>query len=87
MGTKRRFDVADLAALLGKIGFRIERTHEINKIGAVGWWFSSRVLHRSRISRPSLKLWDKSVWLLRRIDAILPWHGLSLVVVARYTGK
>jgi 2-polyprenyl-3-methyl-5-hydroxy-6-metoxy-1,4-benzoquinol methylase len=87
MGTKRRFDEADLAALLGQIAFRIEQTHEINKIGAVGWWFSSRVLHRSRISRPSLKLWDKSVWLLRRIDAILPWHGLSLVVVARYTGK
>ena len=87
MGIKRRFDEADLAAMLAKIGFRIEQTHEINKIGAVGWWFSSRVLHRSRISRPGLKLWDKSVWLLRRIDPILPWHGLSLVVVARYTGK
>jgi glycosyltransferase involved in cell wall biosynthesis len=87
MGTKRRFDVEDLAALLGKIGFRIEQQRQINKIGAAGWWFSSRVLHRSRISRPGLKLWDKSVWLLRRIDPILPWRGLSLVVVARYTGK
>jgi hypothetical protein len=87
MGTKRRFDAADLAAMLGQLGFRIEQEHQINKIGAVGWWFSSRVLHRSRISRPALKLWDKSVWLLRRIDAILPWPGLSLVVVARYTGK
>jgi glycosyltransferase involved in cell wall biosynthesis len=87
MGTKRRFDASDLAAMLGKLGFRIEQEHQINKIGAVGWWFSSRVLHRSRISRPALKLWDKSVWLLRRIDAILPWRGLSLVVVARYTGK
>ena len=87
MGTKRRFDVQDLAAMLGKMGFRIEQERQINKIGTVGWWFSSRVLHRSRISRPGLKLWDKSVWLLRRIDPILPWRGLSLVVVARYTGK
>jgi len=87
MGTKRRFDVDDLAAMLGKIGFRIEQQRQINKIGAVGWLFSSRVLHRSRISRPGLKLWDKSVWLLRRIDVLLPWRGLSLVVVARYTGK
>src|SRR6202167_5134940 len=87
MGTKRRFDAADLAAMLGKLGFRIEQEHQVNKIGAAGGWFSSRVLHRSRISRPALKLWDKSVWLLRRIDAILPWRGLSLVVVARYTGK
>jgi glycosyltransferase involved in cell wall biosynthesis len=86
MGTKRRFDAQDLAGMLGKFGFQIQQKHQINKIGAAGWWFSSRVLHRSRISRPGLKLWDKSVWLLRRIDAILPWPGLSLVVVARYTG-
>ena len=66
MGTKRRFDAADLAAMLAKMGFRIEQEHQINKIGAAGWWFSSRVLHRSRISRPALKLWDKSVWLLRQ---------------------
>jgi hypothetical protein len=87
MGTKRRFDAMDLAAMLGKLGFRIEQQHQVNKIGSAGWWFSSRVLHRPRISRPALKLWDKSVWLLRRIDAILPWQGLSLVVVARYTEK
>jgi glycosyltransferase involved in cell wall biosynthesis len=87
MGHKRRFDAEGLAAMLGKIGFRIEQERQINKLGAAGWWFSSRVLHRARMSRPGLKLWDKSVWLLRRIDPILPWRGLSIVVVARYTGK
>jgi glycosyltransferase involved in cell wall biosynthesis len=87
MGHKRRFDAAEMAAMLSELGFRVEQEHQINKIGALGWWFSSRVLHRSRISRPALKLWDKSVWLLRRIDALLPWRGLSLVVAARYTGK
>ncbi len=87
LGNKRRFDAPAMAAMLSDLGFRIEREHQINKIGALGWWFSSRVLHRDRISRPALKLWDKSVWLLRRIDALLPWRGLSLVVVARYTGN
>jgi glycosyltransferase involved in cell wall biosynthesis len=87
MGTKRRFDIEDLAGMLGSIGFQISQKHQVNKIGSAGWWFSSRILHRPRISRPALKLWDKSVWLLRRIDAILPWQGLSLVVVARYTEK
>jgi glycosyltransferase involved in cell wall biosynthesis len=87
MGTKRRFDAAEMGAMLAELGLTVEQEHQINKIGALGWWFSSRVLHRSRISRPALKLWDKSVWLLRRIDALLPWQGLSLVVVARYTGK
>jgi glycosyltransferase involved in cell wall biosynthesis len=87
MGHKRRFDAAEMAATLADLGFHVEQEHQVNKIGALGWWFSSRVLHRSRISRPALKLWDKSVWLLRRIDALLPWQGLSLVVVARYNGK
>jgi glycosyltransferase involved in cell wall biosynthesis len=87
MGHKRRFDAPEMAAMLAGLGLRVEHQHQINKIGALGWWFSSRVLHRKRISRPALKLWDKSVWLLRRIDALLPWRGLSLVVVARYTEK
>jgi len=83
MGTKRRFSAEDMRRVLAEIGFKVEQEHQINKIGALGWWFSSRILHRTRISRPALKLWDKSVWFLRRIDGLLPWRGLSLVVVAR----
>ena len=87
MGNKRRFDAPELNAMLTGLGFKVEREHQVNKIGTLGWWLSSRVLQRSQASRPALKLWDKSVWILRRIDALLPWRGLSLVVVARYTGK
>lgn len=87
MGTKRRFDLPQMSQILSELGLTVEHAHQINKIGALGWWFSSKVLGRARISRPALKLWDKSVWILRRIDALLPWRGLSLVVVARYTGK
>jgi len=83
MGTKRRFSATEMREMLQPLGFQVEQECQINKIGALGWWFSSRVLGRQHISRPALKLWDKSVWLLRRIDGILPWKGLSLVVVAR----
>ncbi len=31
----------------------------------------------------ALKLWDKTVWLQKGIDKILPWKGLSLVMIAR----
>jgi hypothetical protein len=30
-----------------------------------------------------LKIFDKTVWLWRRIDPLLPWPGLSLIMVAR----
>jgi hypothetical protein len=38
---------------------------------------------RRRISKPVLKIFDKTVWIWRRIDRFLPWRGLSLIVVAR----
>jgi hypothetical protein len=72
-----------LRHLFGEIGFSVQQEHQLNKLGALGWWFSSRILGRSRISRVALKLWDKSVWLLRLIDPLLPWRGLSLVIVAQ----
>lgn len=83
MGTKRRFSAAGMREIFRALGMKVEREQQINKLGALGWWFSSRVLQRDHISRPSLKLWDKSVWLLRRIDGLLPWPGLSLAIVAR----
>ena len=36
-----------------------------------------------RISKLVLKVFDKSVWLLRRLDVLMPWPGLSLMAVAR----
>ena len=83
MGNRRRFSAAELRVTLEQLGFAIEAERGINKIGYLGWWFSSRILRRSRISRPALKIWDKSIWLLRRIDPLMPWRGLSLVLVAR----
>jgi hypothetical protein len=39
------------------------------------------------MSRPGLKLWDKTVWFWRRVDFLLPWRGLSLIIVARLKAK
>jgi len=71
--------------MLEKEGFRIERMHQINKVGALSWWLYGKLLGRKRINKASLKLFDKTVWFWRRIDAAIPWRGLSLVVVARKT--
>ena len=85
LGHKRRFSKADLAALLEKSGFRVERTHQLNKIGGLSWWIYGKLLRRGKIARLSLKLFDKTVWIWRRIDGILPWRGLSLIAIARRT--
>jgi len=83
MGHKRRFDEPELRKTLESHGFQIEREHQINKIGTLSWWFFGKIMHRAKMNRPGLKLWDKTVWFWRRIDFLLPWRGLSLVIVAR----
>ena len=41
------------------------------------------VLKREHFSRVQLKILDWMMWLVRRIDHLLPWPGVSLIAVAR----
>ena len=83
MGHKRRFERNNIVALLQGVGLRVERIRSLNKISSPSWWLYSRVLRTSYINKVSLKIFDKTVWLWRRIDGMLPWRGLSLILVGR----
>jgi hypothetical protein len=83
LGQKRRFKLEQLRELLEGAGLRIERVQQLNKIGAPAWWLYGRFLHRRYIGKATLKLFDKTVWFWRRVDGLLPWRGLSVIVVAR----
>jgi glycosyltransferase involved in cell wall biosynthesis len=85
MGQLRRFSREELGQMLGQTGFHIEQMYQLNKIGTLSWWIFGKVLGRKAISRPALKLFDKTVWFWRRVDGLLPWPGLSLVAVAKKT--
>jgi SAM-dependent methyltransferase len=82
LGHKRRFDRADLLAMLKDCGLSVKRTDQLNQIGTPAWWLYGKALRRKRINKLTLKLFDKTVWLWRRIDGLLPWRGVSLIVVA-----
>jgi glycosyltransferase involved in cell wall biosynthesis len=80
---KRRFGLSELKSLLESTGFTVSRVYQLNKIGKPAWWISGKLLGSKQISKITLKLFDKTVWLWRRVDFLLPWKGLSLIVVAR----
>ena len=82
LGHVRRFSKSELGTMLEKNGFSVGRLINLNKISTPAWWLYGKVLHRSRISKITLKMFDKTVWIWRRIDGLLPWRGLSLVAVA-----
>jgi glycosyltransferase involved in cell wall biosynthesis len=83
LGHKRRYSAAGIRGLLEAHGFTVERFYSFNKAGAPPWWAYSRVLGSKNISKPVLKIFDKTVWLWSRLDRFMPWPGLSLIVIAR----
>ena len=82
LGHKRRYTESQLREAMTKAGLRVEQVHQLNKISTPVWWLYGKILGKKQINKLSLKLFDKSVWFWRRVDGLLPWRGLSLVVVA-----
>ena len=83
LGHLWRFSSSDIDALLRHAGFEVESTRQLNKAAKVSWWFNSKVLGARTIPKLTLKIFDKTLWVWRALDGILPWRGLSLIVVAR----
>jgi glycosyltransferase involved in cell wall biosynthesis len=83
LGHRQRFDRQDLHDLLAQKGFAVHGMYELNKIGSVAWTISGKLLRRKHISKLTLKIFDKTVWLWRLIDGLLPWRGLTLIAVAK----
>lgn len=79
----KRYSKKELAEALAQTGFEVEHMLNFNRIGIIGWTLNSKILRRSKMAKYQLKMYDSLVWLWRRIDWLLPWHGLSLIGVAR----
>jgi hypothetical protein len=87
MGHKRRYSEATIGPLLAAHGFTVETIESFNKVALLPWWAYGKLFHAGSISKLVLKIFDKSVWFWRRLDLLMPWPGLSLVVVGRKPGS
>lgn len=81
----RRYDEETLAARLEKAGFALDTAFSMNKLGVPGWLINGKILKRKALGRYQLKLFNSLMPLVRLLDGILPWQGLSLIAVARKT--
>ena len=86
LGHKRRFSPDDLKQMLEAQGFATEKIYDINRAGAPPWWTYGKIFRARHINKLTLKIFDKTVWLWRRLDWLMPWPGLSLIAVARKSG-
>jgi glycosyltransferase involved in cell wall biosynthesis len=85
LGHKRRYGRGEARALAEAHGFAVETVYNFNKAGTFPWWAYSKLAGSRRISKPILKIFDKTVWIWSHLDRLLPWDGLSLILVARKT--
>jgi len=86
LGHKRRYRPREARQLLESAGFAVETVYSFNKAGAPPWWIYSKLFGSKSINKPVLKIFDKTVWIWRRLDGLMPWPGLTLIVVARKIG-
>jgi len=82
LGHYRRYSHAELQQKLQKAGFRVERILDFNHISWYPWQVTGRILKRTTLSRFQLSVFDRCVWLWRRIDAMLPWPSTSIIAIA-----
>lgn len=82
VGHQRRFECAELRALLENAGLHVASIRDLNRLAVPGWLVNGRVLERERVSRVQLKAFNTISPYLGGLDRLLPWSGLSLLAVA-----
>jgi glycosyltransferase involved in cell wall biosynthesis len=81
LGHYRRYTSAELKQKMEEVGFRVERILEFNRISRPGWYVSGRIMKRKLIGRWQLKVFNRLVWLWRKVDRFLPWKPTSIIAI------
>lgn len=83
LGHKRRYTPEGLRATIEAQGFHVDELFDFNRATTPGWRLNGQVLKRRHFSKVQLKAVNLLTWLFRRLESVLPWHGTSLIAVAR----
>lgn len=81
-GRRKRFAADELTFMLSRSGFRSPIIFDFNRLSVPGWMLNNKLLKRRRFSRIQLKFMDTILPLLRHLEWIWPWRGLSLIGIA-----
>lgn len=83
LGHCRRYSDNELRSKMETSGFEIERVLRFNRITRPAWYVNGRILKADTFNRFQLWVFDRLVWLWRRIDRYLPWGPASIIAIAR----
>ena len=83
IGHYRRYTPESLTKLLSENGYDLEKMLRFNRVSMPGWRFEGQVRKSRTLSPVGLRIFDKFVWLWRKIDQSLPWEPASIIAIAR----
>ena len=83
LGHVRRYSEAELKGKMEAAGFHVEQIIPFNRVSRPAWFVSGRILKRTSLDWNQMRLYDRFVWLWRRIDRFLPWRPTSIIAIAR----
>lgn len=81
LGHYRRYSEAELRQRMEQTGFLVEQVISFNRISRPAWYVSGKIFKRTSLGRRQMRLFDRFVWLWRRIDGKLPWPSTSLIAI------
>ena len=64
----------------------MEQILNFNRVSMPAWRINGQLLKKRTLSRSALTVFDKLVWLWRKIDGSLPWQPTSIIAIARRPG-
>ena len=76
---RERYTAEQLQGALEAAGFRVEQIFDFNRFSVPGWWWNGKLFRRKHFSRIQLKLVETAMPVLKRIDRLWPWRGLSVI--------
>jgi SAM-dependent methyltransferase len=83
IGHYRRYAPGGLRTLMTDSGFVVEDILRFNRVSMPAWRFTGQVRKARTLSRLGLRVFDRLVWIWRKIDSALPWEPASIIAIAR----
>lgn len=83
LGHYRRYSTGELEDKMRTAGYEVVFSRRFNKVGAIGWAVAGHILRRRSLS-PRQMVWFDRLWgVTRFLDYVLPFAGMSQIVVGR----
>lgn len=80
----RRYNKVDIEMMIVKNNFSIRFIRVINLLGAIGWWFTGKVLKKNQVEKSKLRIFNFFAPLLLTIEDMIDSPiGTSLLIVAQ----